>query len=384
VSPPAKLQVEIAHPPESVAPARWRSLCRLTLGLDAASADILRGRTPATVHLALDGDLGTWQQRLERDLGAHTAPSRLGNPPRCTAHRAALISERCPRCESLSACGLCRAATRDGFCAGCVQSLRRRRTFRNVRVAILLTVLVAVGFATLATKRRLHRWVAPLTIAIVPVAADGSRIEQAYIENLAPDAFAPVARFLVARARGFHRNLDGIIDLRLDPPARELPPAAPENSDSMLAVIKWSLALRYWDWALAHHDRRPGADIRIYVLFHQVSASQSLDASVGLEQGHIGIVQAPIGEANLGWTELAVAHELLHTLGATDKYDAEGLPRVPDGLANPDQEPPEPQERCEVMSGSVPVEVGKARLARSLEECVVNRFTAAEIGWVRP
>lgn len=382
VSPLEFLQVEIAHPAESVPASRWRNACRLALGLDEASADTLRTRTPATVHLALEGEAAIWRQRLERDLGARVVLSRLGNAPRCTSHRAALISERCPRCESLSACGLCRAATHDGLCASCIRSLRRRRIFRNVRVAVLLAILGAVAFGTLATGRRLHRWVAPLSISLVPIAADGSRIESLYLASLGPDAFADVAHFLESQGARYHRDLGQMIDVHLEKPIAELPPAPPEPGSSALDVAKWSLQLRYWNWDLARRQHFASADIRIYVAYHAVLPGQALDASIGLEKGHIGIVQAPIGDANQGWVELAVAHELLHTLGATDKYDESGAPLVDQGFGEPELSPALPQRYCEVMAGSIALEAGKNKLARSLDECLVNRYTAAEIGWL--
>jgi hypothetical protein len=77
-------------------------------------------------------------------------------------------------------------------------------------------------------------------------------------------------------------------------------------------------------------------------------------------------------------------HELLHTLGASDKYDrASGQPLVPDGLADPAQDPRYPQKMGEIMAGRIAVSATRAELPDSLADMVVGPATAREIGWTR-
>ena len=76
------------------------------------------------------------------------------------------------------------------------------------------------------------------------------------------------------------------------------------------------------------------------------------------------------------------AHELLHTVGASDKYDFNSrLPHFPGGYAEPDKEPRLPQQKAEIMGGWIPVTVGHALMPDSLEQVVVGEKTAEEIGW---
>ena len=57
-----------------------------------------------------------------------------------------------------------------------------------------------------------------------------------------------------------------------------------------------------------------------------------------------------------GSDDMVIAHELLHTLGATDKYDLRtNQPAHPDGFAEPDREPLYPQSFAELMGGRIPV-----------------------------
>ena len=61
---------------------------------------------------------------------------------------------------------------------------------------------------------------------------------------------------------------------------------------------------------------------------------------------------------NEGGNNVVIAHELLHTFGATDKYDpADNMPRHPDGFAEPDARPLFPQRLAEIIMNNA---VGKA------------------------
>jgi hypothetical protein len=86
-----------------------------------------------------------------------------------------------------------------------------------------------------------------------------------------------------------------------------------------------------------------------------------------------------------GSNDVVIAHELLHTLGATDKYEAtSNQPRYPDGFAEPALEPRYPQRYAELMAGRIPLAANKARIPNSLQEVLIGPATAAEIGWTNP
>ena len=59
--------------------------------------------------------------------------------------------------------------------------------------------------------------------------------------------------------------------------------------------------------------------------------------SLGLSKGLVAIAHLYADDGARGGNQVVIAHELLHTLGATDKYErATGQPLVPDGLGDPD------------------------------------------------
>ena len=79
-----------------------------------------------------------------------------------------------------------------------------------------------------------------------------------------------------------------------------------------------------------------------------------------------------------------LVHELLHTLGATDKYALDtGQPLAPMGLGDPDLDPRYPQEVGEIMAGRIASSAHEAEIAEGLDQMVVGPATAREIGWLR-
>ena len=79
---------------------------------------------------------------------------------------------------------------------------------------------------------------------------------------------------------------------------------------------------------------------------------------------------------------VVIAHEFLHTLGATDKYDpATNQPLFPDGYANPDLDPLLPQRFAEIMAGRTPLSRNEAETPASLVDALIGNKTAQEINW---
>jgi hypothetical protein len=85
-----------------------------------------------------------------------------------------------------------------------------------------------------------------------------------------------------------------------------------------------------------------------------------------------------------GTNQVVLTHELLHTLGATDKYDrTTGAPLVPVGLGDPELSPLFPQTTAEIMAGRIAVSTADGVMPDSLGSVVVGPDTAREIGWTQ-
>lgn len=160
------------------------------------------------------------------------------------------------------------------------------------------------------------------------------------------------------------------------------PPPAPIGG-SALQAIAWSLRFRYWAW---WNDTWKGAapHVRVFVTYHDPAITQRVPHSTGLAKGMLGAVNAFASSAQEGENNVVIAHELMHTLGATDQYDpATNHPLHPAGYAEPDRNPLHPQRRAEIMGGRIALSETTAEMPASLKQVVVGQVTAHEIGWVK-
>jgi hypothetical protein len=83
-----------------------------------------------------------------------------------------------------------------------------------------------------------------------------------------------------------------------------------------------------------------------------------------------------------GSNNIVIAHELMHTFGATDKYDfGTGQPLYPVGYADPALKPLFPQASAEIMAGRRAISPTNAEMPLSLQAVVVGPATADEIRW---
>jgi hypothetical protein len=120
------------------------------------------------------------------------------------------------------------------------------------------------------------------------------------------------------------------------------------------------------------------------VSYHDPALTQRLPHSTGLQKGLMGVVNAFAESGLEGSNNVVITHELLHTLGATDKYDLDGnLPLFPDGFADPDARPLYPQQRAEIMAGRIPISEARAEIAAGMKEVVIGAKTAREISWTK-
>ena len=104
--------------------------------------------------------------------------------------------------------------------------------------------------------------------------------------------------------------------------------------------------------------------------------------SLGLTKGLIGVVYAFAAPEMTAENGVVIAHEMLHTVGATDKYNlADDAPRFPEGFGDPGQIPLYPQRNAELMAGRRMLASDRWEQASSLDEVVVGAATAQEIRW---
>jgi hypothetical protein len=257
-----------------------------------------------------------------------------------------------------------------------------RTGYRVALLALLLAAVAAFAWDRLATRRERNRWEVPVRVAVL------------VLGEADPPAIEALDRALQALALGFAADLeryrapmDGLpIAFDVVGPVRpdRLPPAdAP--GPSLLARAQHALDL--WRATRAADEAAPGFeplayDVRIYLVAGSAGPDGRVSAEgLGDHGGDVGIVRATLDRRDGLLAATVVAHEALHCLGATDKYDEAGRAVPPGGLADPDLSPVYPQRRAEIMAGEVPLAPGRGRLPVHAGEIGIGPATAAEIGW---
>jgi hypothetical protein len=255
--------------------------------------------------------------------------------------------------------------------------------WRNLRVAVLLLILLWAAVHTWLERISSTGWKEPLWVGIFPVNADGSRTAQSYIDALDEREFADIGDFMAGEAHRYGKQLAEPVHIALYPQVKQLPPIL-ERGAGLLGTASWSLRLRWYAWRTLNFAGRPPPRIRLLVLYHDPATLQSVPDSHGLQKGLIGVVHLFALRSMAGENSIVVTHELLHTLGATDKYDpASGAPLFPAGFADPVRKPLYPQEKAEVMAGRRALSPQEAQMPSSLQAVVVGPATATEIRWTR-
>ncbi|HEY2685498.1 MAG TPA: hypothetical protein VGI93_18445 [Steroidobacteraceae bacterium] len=256
----------------------------------------------------------------------------------------------------------------------------RRSGWRSLRILILLLILLVVAAKSWQDQYLSRRWNVPLYVSIYPIAADDSPVTRRYLDGLDAERFKSIDAFFIREAAKYHLRIDEPFRTHLREELHELPPQH-DPSASVLSTMLWSLKLRYWAWRHSGHVQGP-EDIRVFVLYADPALTPSVPHSLGLMKGLIGVVYAFATPQMNEDNDVIIAHELLHTLGATDKYDpASNAPIFPIGYGDPEQKPLYPQQVAEIMAGRLALAPDRFEQAESLNEVVVGPATALEIRW---
>jgi hypothetical protein len=251
--------------------------------------------------------------------------------------------------------------------------------FKTIRIGILLFILFLVAANTWLTQSRSTDWNNSLWVKIYPINADGSDASSRYIETLEAEHFADIEEFISREAQRYGKPVNRPLRIELGFPIREQPPTM-EPGSGRLGIMLWSLKMRWWASGTAGEQDEIEPDVRVFVRYHEPEHYFVLENSVGLQKGMIGIVNAYADRRQRGSNNLIIAHEFLHTLGATDKYDpGSGQPSAPDGLADPNRSPLYPQENAEIMGGRIALAADDAVIPKSLNYAIIGPLTASEI-----
>ena len=251
--------------------------------------------------------------------------------------------------------------------------------FKAIRISILLFVLLFVGLSAFLTQARSTDWNNSLWIKVYPINADGSSAAAKYIATLKTTDFDGIESFLVRETERYSVDIKRPVRIELGDEVHEQPPELGAQPSAM-SVMFWSLKMRWWASGVGNNQDRIEPDVRIFVRYHRPDLTAVLENSVGLQKGMVGIVNGYANRRHRGMNNVIIAHEFLHTLGATDKYSAlDGQPVAPDGLGEPDRKPLFPQRYAEIMGGRIALAENDSVIPKSLKYALIGPLTAREI-----
>ena len=256
-----------------------------------------------------------------------------------------------------------------------------RILFRVFRIIILLIIFAALAFYTKTQKLKSRSWSEPLQLVIYPINGEDSPDVEEYIQQLASTEFNEIDQFFKNEAIHYSLSIEQPTITRLGEIIQIQPPTAPTPGSGFVKIIWWSLKFRYWAYKNTPDDKSNLHRVRIFLLYHEAEDDKLLQHSLGLDKGLLVIAHVFASTDQEQQNNIVIAHELLHTVGASDKYNAINQPVFPDGYAEPDNTPLYPQSLAEIMSAKIPLSATQSRMANSLKQCIIGEKTAREINW---
>ena len=253
--------------------------------------------------------------------------------------------------------------------------------FKLMRIVILLSILFVIVVGTWITERRMASWDRPLLVTVYPIVADGSESTRRYAESITEESFRDVNEFFERESLPYGFTLHPAVRVQIAEVSNELPPPTPDLFNTA-GIAWWSLKMRWWTWMKSLSDDLIKGDIQMFMIYRGQDAMQEVGISVGMRKGKYGIVRAVARADRNPFNLVVFTHELLHVLGASDKYVlTTGEPIYPEGYAEPERRPLFPQPRAEIMGGRIPQTAYASIRPRSLQQCKIGKVTAAEIGF---
>lgn len=254
-----------------------------------------------------------------------------------------------------------------------------RKRLRILALIVVLACVVLYAVRDYRSRTARNNWDHTLEVAIVLV--DDGTVDRVAVEMLKNRTQALAERLTLEAHRyapevpaPFHFTVKGPVLGAKAPPA----PVSPGFFSNM--QYAWDLH-KYTGAVDTLATLDPDVyDSRVYVSLRNGNHGSAVEGA-SQANGRVGTVDAELDRSMIDTTLFVIAHELFHTLGASDKYDDKGHCRIPEGLAEPDRMPLYPQAFAELMARNRAVGLGEETIPVSLDELAVGLKTAQEIRW---
>ncbi len=250
---------------------------------------------------------------------------------------------------------------------------------KQIRVLILLLALVPLAYLFFLEHDPRPDWTRAKVVVIYPHNPDDHEGVANWIDQLESGHLEEIEAFFTQEASDHELALERPIEIRLASAIDFAPPAPPRNG-SHIERLRWAGGMRWWHFRFSRQHRE--ADSIIVAHYHSPGGQGRTLHSVGMSRPRLALVNLIAGDQPIRYNNLQLAHEILHTFGASDLYHfGTGQPESPEGYAQPDREPVYPQSRAEIMAMRIPMGPDQSRPALNLDEATIGAQTAREIGW---
>lgn len=254
-------------------------------------------------------------------------------------------------------------------------------TFKLMRIVFLLSILFVIVVSTWLTEKQMAAWERPILVTVYPIVSDNMPESREFANRLSEESFREVNAFFERESMLYGFVVTPAFRFQIAPVSNQLPPPVPAQFEAA-DIAWWSLKMRWWAWTKNWGDGLIQPDIQMFVLYHSLNGNNEVGISVGMRKGRYGIVKAYARESLQEQNLVVFTHEMLHVLGATDKYVlSTGEPIFPQGFARPGKRPLFPQSEAEIMGGAIPLSATNSVPPGSLERCKIGSQTAREIGF---
>ncbi|MSP55577.1 MAG: hypothetical protein EXR69_08240, partial [Myxococcales bacterium] len=349
-----------------------------------------KGGLPRVMGLPLSWEAAVALLEQLRAIGAEVA--LVPSASTCGFHPADIASGQCGVCHS-TICAECRAsALGQRVCPNCLRTANRVRRNRRLR-QLFVGFLFAVFLFEVATflRREAAALTPPVSVVIVQLAPQRLLAHPVLREMNQPDEGAgrslyDISMFFQQEFTRYTGSTAPILNISLRGPFPEIvkPPVVLERASTWfrMALTAWQYPRYFHGLARRHRVEPDDFGARMYVVWTD-SAADVVGDSRGSQKGRVGVTWLSVGEANLGYSVVSVAHELAHILGAVDSYD-EGsyLAHWPEGYVDPFAIPLWPQAWAELMAVDRPTGPLAELEVTSMFDTRIGYDTAARIGWI--
>jgi hypothetical protein len=303
--------------------------------------------------------------------------------PSCAYERSEndLVAEyECPQCGIIYA----KYSTKQKKTSAARKPVKAKKSvihWSRWRIGFLIIILIIVGEMAISNESRISKWYAPAVVAVHIIPADDSPHTAQFIDTINLDSFLGLEWFFTRNAKVYEFELENPIKLHLAHKPYTYPPMPPKQPNLITAIF-WSLQMRFWASGIEYKNgMKP--DIQLFLLYHDPEITNRVPHSFGLKKGRLGVANLFASNDMAASNKVVVVHELLHTLGASDKYNAaNNMPLYPDGYAEPDKDPLYPQTKGEIMGGRIPISLTEATIPFGLGQMDIGSTTAKEIYWI--